>query len=83
MDQEKNKSQTHPIRLLRTQYLRLTQAQMAEQLGLSLRTYCRHEVRGPSAPVWRLAKTLTPAVTTPPSAPPPGQSPGSKSHPGR
>lgn len=75
--------QAYDLRFLRTQYLNLTQANMAERLGLSLRTYCRHEANGPSAPVWRLAKTLTPLATASPSAPPPGRSPGSSRHPGR
>ena len=38
--------------------MRLTQAQMAIELGISLRTYCRQEKHGAPVPIMKLATLL-------------------------
>jgi len=47
------------------QQLGLTQEKMAQVLGLSLRTYTRHEKAGGSAPVRKLAELLAAAPKAP------------------
>ena len=50
------------LRQIRTEVLGYTQERMARELGVSLRTYCRHEACGPSRPVILLATRLADAA---------------------
>ena len=50
------------LRDIRTRVLGYTQERMATALGISLRTYCRHEAGGPSRPIILLANQLADEV---------------------
>ena len=50
------------LRDIRTRVLGYTQERMAAALGVSLRTYCRHETSGPSRTVILLATQLADAT---------------------
>ena len=50
------------LRDIRTRVLGYTQERMATALGISLRTYCRHETSGPSRTVILLATQLADAT---------------------